>query len=307
MNWESMLPSPEPFPLLPCAESRGTDYYGAMHVAARYCDLANGALPSPGVWQHGCQPPWQHVAPGILVYQAPRHYAAFVGRVDAAAYLKHHGYARVRAIGLPILYTRPSNITRIPGSLLVMPVHSIRAHTSAPDLDTYPAQIAVIAAGFKAVAACVSGSCIEKGWWAPQFEALGISVIRGAAIDDRRALDRMRSLFEMFETVTTNGVGSHIYYALHFGAKVSIWGQEQPPQWENLIRDGTWAADPAALRAALSDETRSRAEQVLGRLRVPPQQAVMDRQLGSDMIGADNVLVLVNYDAVSGGIGLGAP
>ena len=290
MNWGSMLPSPEPFPLLPWTESRGTDYYGAMHVAAQYCNLSNRALPYPGVWQHGCLPPWQHVAPGILVYQAPRDFAAFVGRIDAADYLKHHGYTRVRAIGLPILYTRPTGVKRIPGSVLVMPVHSIRAHASAPDLETYPAQIAEMEGDFTAVAACVSGSCIEKGWWAPQFQERGIPVIRGAAIDDRRALDRMRYLFEMFETVTTNGFGSHIFYALHFGAKVSMWGQEQPLQWENLIRDGTWAANPTALRTVLSDETTSRAEQVLGRLRVPPHQAVMDRQLGSDMIGADNVL-----------------
>jgi len=50
----------------------------------------------------------------IIVYDAPKSTTCFVARQDEVTFLKPAGYRRVRAIGLPIIYTQPSGLQRIP-------------------------------------------------------------------------------------------------------------------------------------------------------------------------------------------------
>jgi hypothetical protein len=49
----------------------------------------------------------------------------WVARRDEEACLLAARYPKARAIGLPIRYTRPTGLARIPRSLLVMPGHSL--------------------------------------------------------------------------------------------------------------------------------------------------------------------------------------
>ena len=87
----------------------------------------------------------------------------FVARQDEVAFLKAGGYRKVRAIGLPIIYTKPSGLQRIPKSLLVMPTHSIASDVLVPSTEQYVREIASIKNRFGLVAACVSTHCIAKG------------------------------------------------------------------------------------------------------------------------------------------------
>ncbi len=196
----------------------------------------------PGSWQHGTIPPWHRLRPEVLVYDAPRSTKRSVARQDEEAFLREGGYRDVRAIGLPIIYTQPSGLSRIPNSLLVMPTHSLASDVLMPSCERYVEEIAEIKDHFDLVAACVSAYCIARNLWVPQFAEGGIPVARGAGIADTNALNRMRALFESFEYVTTDSYGSHVFYALYFGAKVSIWGTATPVFRENILKDGGWAA-----------------------------------------------------------------
>lgn len=290
MQYESALPPIREFDLLPWQKSFGTDYYGALDVAAEHCGLRQVPRCEVGTWQHGAAGPWEQVQPETFVCLSPRAIPCFVARRDEALYLRAAGYKRVRDIGLPIIYTAAPNIKRIPGSLLVMPTHSLPTDDGSPGFNEYVSQIAGIRGRFAHVAACVSANCIAKGFWAPQFEGRGISVVPGAWIADANALRRMRVLLESFEYVTTNGCGSHLFYALYFGAKVSLWGNPSPLTRENMLKDGTWAAFPDAADRYLSEETRRKAEQYLGPLRVEPWAGVQDRELGAWVLGSNNKL-----------------
>jgi hypothetical protein len=287
---ETHLPAVRERDLRPWSQTYGGDYYGALQIAAEYCGLSKVPSSFPGCWQHGTIPPWHRLRPEVVVYDAPRSAKCFVARQDEEAFLREGGYHDVHAIGLPIVYTQPSGLSRIPNSLLVMPTHSLASDVLMPSCERYVAEIAEIKGHFDLVAACVSAYCIARNLWVPQFAERGIPVVRGAGIADTNALNRMRALFETFEYVTTDSYGSHVFYALYFGAKVSIWGTATPVFRENILKDGGWAAYPDTVDALFSDETIRNGEDYLGPLRVDPWQAVTNVELGQAMLGGDNKL-----------------
>jgi hypothetical protein len=230
------------------------------------------------------------IQPEVIVYNAPRSVRCFVARKDEASFLKMAGYGKVRSIGLPIIYTEHSGLQRIPNSLLVMPTHSLASDVLAPSTEQYVDEIASIKSRFNVVVACVSAHCIAKGLWTSQFSDRGVQVIRGAGIDDANALRRMRALFDCFEFVTTDSYGSHVYYALYFGAKVSIWGTATPVLRENVLRDGAWTPYPESVDKLLSEETDRKGEEYLGPLRVEPWIGVQESEASRLIVGADSKL-----------------
>jgi hypothetical protein len=284
------LPAVSEIALRPWPQSFGGDYYGALQVAADYCGLRKVPQRFPGSWQHGMIPPWHRIRPEVVVYDAPRSAKCFVARQDEATFLKEGGYDHVHAIGLPIIYTRPSGLKRIPDSILVMPTHSLASDVLMPSCEQYVSEIASIKDKFRIVAACVSAYCIAKNLWVPQFAEHGIPVVRGAGISDVNALNRMRALFDSFEYMTTDSFGSHVFYALHFGVKVSIWGTATPVFRENVLKDGGWTAYPEAVDQLFSEETIRKGEVYLGPLRIAPWTAKQNVQVGQFMLGHENKL-----------------
>lgn len=286
--------------LMPWQQSFGADYYGALHVAAEYCGMRVVPKYFPGSWQHGAWPPWQQVQPEFLVYDAPKSMTCFVARQDETRLLKAGGYAEVRQIGLPIIYTKPSGLHRIPNSLLVMPTHSLASDVLDSSNEQYVHEISSIKSKFDVVVACVSAYCMAKGLWTSEFARHNIQVVRGAGISDANALKRMRALFESVEYVTTDSFGSHVFYALYFGAKVSIWGTPTPVLRENYLSDAGCSAYPEGIDKLLSEETKRKGEEYLGSLRVEPWHAVANVELGKTMLGHENKLSPSEMRAVFG-------
>jgi hypothetical protein len=302
MTTTSQEPKAAPVPLaLPparlvrqfCAQENGwADHYGALHVAASYCGLVVPATYAiKGFWHHGCIGPWYEFSPGMLCSNAEngRTDPLYVARQEQADYLRGHGYARPRAIGLPIVYTPTSGVARIPGSLLVVPTHTlIGDRFPARELfERYADEVIAAAAGFSRVVVCISPNCQENGLWVKEFTERGCEIVYGARTNDANALLRMRMLFEQFETVTTNGWGSHVAYALALGARVSICGTEPERSEADYLRDTAWASNKAALERVLGRETKERERAFLQEFFVPVAGAVANRELGRWLIGAD--------------------
>jgi hypothetical protein len=291
VDLSTLLPPVSASKLRPWAQAFGSDYYGALQVAAEYCGLRTVPNRFPCYcWQHGTWPPWQKIRAEVLVYNVPKSTSCLVARQDEVPFLKAGGYPSVRAIGLPIIYTKPSGLQRIPNSLLVMPTHTIPSDVLLPLNEQYVREIASIKNRFGLVAASVSANCITKGLWTSQFAEHGIPVIRGAGIDDVNSLKRMRALFDTFEYVTTDSYGSHVYYALYFGAKVSIWGTATPMLRENVLSDGAWTPYPEAVDKLFTEETERKAEMHLGPLRVDPWAGVQNVDTAGPMVGHDSKL-----------------
>lgn len=208
------------------------DYYGASHVIA--AELGYRTPPrSIASWKHGVLYEPKLAAPDLLLTEgnrATRHLVATAGQV---ALLRKAGFARVHAVGLPYLYVPSSATERIPGSLLIMPAHSLAKSTGTFDEHGYARGLSSILGRFKCVAACVNAACVQSGRWIRTFDELGIPWFIGADSRDRNALRRIRAIFDTFEYMTTNALGSHVAYAAYSGCKVSIWGPFAEPRLED--------------------------------------------------------------------------
>jgi hypothetical protein len=294
------LPPVREFALRLWEKTYGADYYGALQVAAEYCGLSEVPQHFPGDWQHGMIPPWHRFRPEIVVYGAPSSHRCFVARRDEAEFLRAGGYRKVDAIGLPLIYVNHSGLERIPGSLLVMPTHTLASDVLLPSCTQYVGEIAAIKDRFSQVVACVSAYCILKNHWVPEFTELGIPIVQGAGIADANSLNRMRALFDSFEYVTTDSYGSHVFYALFCGAKVSIWGTGIQASRENVLKDGGWGPYPDAVDQLFSPETERHAEVYLAPLRVEPWRAVQNVELGGQMLGVENKLSQADLRRVFG-------
>ena len=284
------LPEVKPYPTTATRENGWSDQYGALGVAATYAGLTL----EPGsrlnaVWQDGCAGPWVDFSAALLTNHTPvaKDKLVLVARAEQAEILRGAGYAEAHAIGLPIVYTQPSGLERQPRSLLVMPTHILAGEQPAnrSAFEAYAAEIKAVAGKFDRVTVCIHPSCRHNGLWVKEFSAHGFEIVFGAQNDDLNALRRVRALCEQFETVTTNGWGSQVAYALAFGAKVSIHGTQPKRTEADYLRDATWAADPAALKKWLSDESAAHERAFLAPYYQTPMQAVANVEQGQALIG----------------------
>ena len=204
--------------------------YGCRDVAAQHCGFE--AVPDcfPGEWQHGWHPPEHNFHPELVAssdgFSANTRTTSvlWVARTDQADYLRSHGYTRVEAIGLPIVYIPTPKVVRTARSLLVMPIHSLDTDGHCTDFEEYAEHIRSISHNFSKVVVCVHGSCFSKGYWVEAFRSCGIPVISGADATDQNCLYRMAAIFSGFEFLTSNGFGSHLVYGASFGCRPSIHG-----------------------------------------------------------------------------------
>lgn len=289
------LPDYRPFNQKGRHENGWSDHYGALQVAADYGGLVlapHHAL--QGIWQHGVFGPWQHFSPDMLVYNAPaaRQQPVFVARQDQADLLQASGYLQVQAIGLPIVYVPDPDVERLPRSLLVVPTHSLWGDTHADrrPFERYANSIKALRGEFDSITVCIHPNCRRNGHWVKEFTVPGISIVYGADTGDANALLRMRRIFARFESVTTNEWGSHVAYALAFGARVSIAGQTIHGDPALHRRDEMWKNHPAALAQAFSPEVAARRGEFLKKLYVGPTAGVTDVAWGRWFVGAEHQL-----------------
>ena len=211
--------------------------YGNRKVAARYIGLKNVPSTLNGEWQHGWMGPERNINPEFVTGSTGKtsllkeKQQFLVARMDQVEYLNEEGYSKVKAIGLPFIYTNPPSVQRIPNSLLIMPIHSLNDTKEdwLTESANYATYLDSIRSKFDFVCACVHPSCIKKGNWVKDLEQLNITIIEGADKCDENALNRMATLFKQFEFTTTNDFGSHVAYASYYGSKVSVSGPK--PKW----------------------------------------------------------------------------
>lgn len=266
--------------------------YGADLLAARHCGLRCPPPYFEGYWAHGWIASYFACDPRLIMGEIGNEKANVpyrVAREDEALYLKQHGY-NARAIGLPIAYTQEPSVKRRPGSLLVMPAHSLEYTTHRWKFREYAEEIADIRSDFSEIVVCCHPSCAVKGYWIDEFARLGIPIIIGASATDSNALIRIRHLMEQFEYVTTNAYGSCVAYAAAFGAKVSIFGSYAEVKAEDFRDCMLCQKNPgfAEENAQLCSEGVTRTH--LGELFTHPAGAIERREWGLQQIGHDKIL-----------------
>lgn len=269
-------------------------HYGAIETAAHYAGVTVRPEAFDACWQHGCVPPWWALSGTTMCCHAPEwHRLPIIAwRDDLAQRFSRDGALDVRLAGAPILYADDGAMQRIPGSLLVMPMHTMSGERldDRSFLQHYADEIARNTKSYSTVVACIHAGCVENGLWIPEFNGHSIPLILGASWDDVNALVRMRRLFSSFESMTTNGWGSHVAYALAFGCRVSIHGAAPEVSRDQLLKDDTWRRSPTDLEAVLLAASERRDMAYLADHCRPPDDAVADVEKGRFLIGADHQL-----------------
>lgn len=209
--------------------------YGCYNVAAQYIGLLC-ALPikngwKSGTWQHGWLPPEMNIDPDYIIAEngrASEHKSLRyrVWREDQARALAEFGFTNTRAIGSPWIYLgkslRPG--ARLPGSLLVMPAHSLPDQDLQWSGEDYADYIAAISPRFTKITICIHPACLRAGNWASSFRKMNLDIIEGASANDPQSIPRMAAIFRRHDFVTGNEFGSFAVYSAYFGAKASIAG-----------------------------------------------------------------------------------
>lgn len=212
--------------------------YGVAHLVADRLGIQEPPVTLVG-WMHG----WNHrdlvedgdeltVAydipinePGqpIVVIPAQKRRPYLVANTAQEAFLRSHGFPDTRAVGLPFVYVDPDLATRrIPGSLLVMPPRDIVEEKAALSIEAYLDYIRSISGHFSRVVFCLHMASIGEERWMRGLKQHGFDFVIGAGGRDRNALFRMRKIFDSFEYMTSNMIGSHVLYATFCGVKVSM-------------------------------------------------------------------------------------
>jgi FkbM family methyltransferase len=268
--------------------------YGADYVSARYCGFARPPKPPPGIWQHGWGERDFEFDPAIVIggwgsYESVKETESFwVARKDEEEYLRRCGYRRVKAIGLPIVYllSHP-HADRIPGSLLVMPAHSLDFTRHDWNFEEYADAIARIRDRFTDVVACVHPACWNRGYWVDAFRQRGIALIQGARGDDQNALTRLQRLLSRFEFVTTNGYGSHLVYASFLGAKVSVFGPYAKFEERDFANAAFFQECPHILRRSVNLMAEYTVRQRYPFFFCEPDRATDRQEWAAQEVGAD--------------------
>jgi hypothetical protein len=239
------LPPPRPITV------RGeADYYGASHEIASAIGLSH-APSTAATWRHG----WTRfpaVLPEMVATYKPGTRVHLMPDERHAKLLLDAGYTNAVAVGYPILYAAPSLLVRRPSTLLAAPFHLLPEitphHEQRAYEQEYAAWLSSQRAHFDTVCACLHVSCVETGLWTTTLEQHGIPWVLGAMTADAHGLRRVRSLFEAFDCVVTNHIGSVMPYAAHFGARTCVAGPSPSlPSPETYASHPTYQRFPQAL------------------------------------------------------------
>jgi hypothetical protein len=222
------------------------EYYGAIHMIAKQCGRMDILPYAPKTWLHG----WQSDKPlkyiNQIIFWGGERDVHLVHTQEQQDFARKQGYKFTEAIGAPFTYVPKSISTRIPGSLLVMPPHGLPQAEIKNFPYDYLDYMADLRRDFEVVAACIHPHDCKSGMWPQQLSKLGIPWTTGASVDDRNALYRMRAIFDLFEGMTTNAIGSHLVYAAFCGCKVSVSGPFHTWDAETFKND-QWYVDKQEL------------------------------------------------------------
>lgn len=202
--------------------------YGDLYLAAEHCGLSEPPpFSAPFEWQHGWKPSFLDISPESIVgtdglsHLRRGTYLQLVATRAQADLLRESGYKKVAAIGLPFTYVPAQGFNRKSESKLHVFSHS--THEDVARFQMAFRQIDLIAELYRGEetymmvhGANLTSAVVE---YAKQRK---VRIILGADSGDTQSLVRVRQIFESFDRVVTNYVGSHVLYAMIAGAKISF-------------------------------------------------------------------------------------
>lgn len=288
------LPQRLPIPYDTDEATGWAGHYGGSLELYRHAKGIKGLFPGfNATWQHGIIESWRYKQYPLQLLSGIKHppdRLIFVATKSQQYALRGIGYRNVHAIGSPFAYAKPRVMPRrIGGSMLYMPSHSIDGET--PNRSNHNLEYC----RFLESEGCSRGSkmyvslhmaCLRNRSLWPTLRRKGIPIVAGADYCDGHSYRRMWHLFHMFETVCTNALGSHIFYALAAGCRVLFNGPR------NDLTEAALASDSSFRRAILNGENFLKDQQWQSKTDSFLQSlfnGVFNVKLGESTIGLANI------------------
>jgi len=200
----------------------GVDRYGFSNLLASRCDFR--MVPrSFANWVHGWMWYEEPNAELLACSSLPRDLVIIVRDKAEKKALSNAGFNEVRIGGLPYAYVKRQHSSRFANMLLAMPAHSSESKKIYAEHKGYLDYLESLKNDYERI--YVSIFYLDMG--GPMHQAAldrGLHVIQGARPDDANSLLRMRAIFDAFEYVTSNVMGSHMVYSLFSGCRFSFCG-----------------------------------------------------------------------------------
>lgn len=282
---EVLLPRPQPIRV-----TSGVDRYGFSYVLAARCGLS--APPrSFANWVHGWI--WDEApnAESLHCAQLPREVPVVVRNAVEQRALREEGFSRVVVGGLPFAYVEKQHRSRHPDALLAIPPHSAEVERLSSQQQEYMDYLESARDRFDGIYV----SIFHLDWNGPIHQAAlarGLQVLPGARPDDANSLARTRALFDAFDQVTSNTIGSHFAYALHAGCRFSFCGPMFIYDADTLLASGNPIGHQASrIERLVEIQSPEYLHARFGRYFVStPAAGVADSEFGSREVGTDAVL-----------------
>jgi len=214
------------------------EYYGANYVLEKYLGTKNLLFKtSIRKWLHGwIYEPMEY--PRELVFYGDESEPVLVHTKKQKIFLQNHGYINAFSIGAPFLYTKEFPQKKIKNSLLIVAPHHKPGSTFIDStLKSYIKKISLIVKKFSFSRVLLYQDDFNNKEYLQAFERHKLKVIQGASLYDQNSLFRMRNIFGVFETVTSNVLGSHLVYAAYCNCKISLYGPYNQPKKSMLAKD----------------------------------------------------------------------
>lgn len=279
------------------------DFYGAADNIASKLGYEKTPI-SYSTWRHGCsttkfpftdkkQILWHADDDRHLWSNRPEPIGHLLDNKVAEQFLLSEGVSNVKAVGLPIVYVDGVGVQRRLRSVLLMPAHSI----NTVSIDNR-SEILLIDQVNKLrhdgyyVAVCLHQDCRRDGDLIKALDKADVDWFSGAYFRDMNSLPRMRNIFEYFEIVGSDVIGSHFYYSQFFGAKFYFYA----PYFE-YKKESFANAPHFQERSSLLDHTLKASGEIQTRQRYPkyfhgPENSICDKAMAEDACGKPDMVDL---------------
>lgn len=197
------------------------DRFGFSHLLARKFGL-NTVPRSFACFAHGWTWNTNLKIEDFGYFFTPRMVPIVVATKYQQEFLINSGFSNVHAGGLPFAYVEKSNFERKPGSLLIMPPHSMKFDGISGIDSKLLNYIEKIKYKFSDICFCLHMEDYDDLEITTALRQRNINFVPGADPSDANSLLRTREIFDSYEYVTSTIMGSHILYAAFCGCKVSI-------------------------------------------------------------------------------------
>lgn len=262
------------------------DFYGASHMVAEQLGM-NKAPNSFSSWSH---------APSIkglkyvdhLIWNKGWLKNKLVVNSEVETFLLGNKVDKVKAVGLPITYVPTQHIVRQEKSTLIMLAHSLPNTKIDHKLMEVIDFCNELREQGNYICFCVHSDCYRDSKVLLELDENNIDWFVGSSVNDWNSLKRMRNVFEYFETVASNTMGSQFFYAQLFGAKFFFsepYFEYRAEQFEN---DPVWKNKQEALEYGVKQTTKESVKKKYPEYFLGHKKAVCNRPLAEDECGVNS-------------------